>query len=716
MTGLGLRWRPDRTVRVSADDAEVWMFGGDGPIRLAGLGSGPLARSVDSGGDEAAIIDRAVEWGFPEDRSRELLGKWRASGHVVDQAPERTAVAVRLQDATDGLGDAQVLANALRAIGVDVVDDGEAPLVIIAPHALAFAEIGESVEEPFIAVCCRGSRAIVSPVLVTGERGRCPACMDSRLRHRMSAEVVGAQRVGLRVPPPSPIINASAVAACASAVAQLASATDLERNITAFDVASATMQRHPVVPVPGCSSCDPDGATVRMRHLEGPLSLAEEAFDDGGGGGYRTLDPEDTWDDHAHLVNDVVGLVPYVVPGPKRELRSYSSGLNTAAVDDPVAYSSKLRSGAGGKGITRSGARAGALAEALERGLMRATGAEPSRRARMADLDGAIHPNDIELFSDAQLRRAEGLAAFDMLGVPDEAGHRPVPVPFDTQIEHEWSPVAELRTGRVRWLPSSLVWFDWPGLPPGSYRGSSNGAAAGNTVEEAVLQGLLELVERDSVALWWHPMCRRPAFDLEAWDDPRIAAAITPQRAMGTEFWVLDLTSDLGIPAAAAVALGYEGTAAPLMGYGAHVDPVVAVVRALTELAQMQTMVARGGAEWLDGAGPGEKRWFSQVSIDNEPWLAPHGLVSPPPSPSHATMGEAIDDVASRIERAGMTVLWSDTSRPDVSLSVVRTYAPGMRHFWNRYAPGRLYDVPPRIGWRDAGYGEADLNPWAMIL
>lgn len=693
------------------------MFGGAGPVRLAGRGAGPLARSLDVGGDEAEVLERAESWGLAAERAREILGKWRASGHVVDTVPgQDAALSVRVVDAADGLEDARLLTDALRATGIDVLDDADGPRVVVVPHALAMASPAASDDRPYVAVSLRGPRALVSPILVPGEKGRCPTCLDARLRHRLSAEVVGAQRVGLDVPPPHPVIHVSAIAACAAAVAQIVAAPEWELTITAFDTATATMQRHPVVPVPGCPTCDAGGPTARMRHLEGPLSLAAEAFDDGGGGGYRTLDPEDTWDDHAHLVNDVVGLVPYVVPGPMRELRAYSSGLNAAAVDDPVAFSSKLRSGAGGKGITRSGARTGALAEALERGGLRASGGEPTRRARLAELEGAIHPNDIELFSDAQLRRAEGLAAFGMLGVPDDAGHRPVPLPFDVDAEHDWSPVADLRTGEVRWLPSSLVWFEWPGLPTGAYRGSSNGAAAGNTLEEAVLQGLLELVERDSVALWWHPMCGRPAYDLTAWDDPRIAAALTPQRALGTDVWVLDVTSDLGIPAAVAVAHGMSQTPAPMMGFGAHLDPVLAVVRALTELAQMQTVLARGGMDTLESAGPGERRWFAEVTVDSEQWLAPHGLVDPPATPTHATIGEAIDDVVTRLEHAGMTALWADASRPDVSLSVVRTYAPGMRHFWNRYAPGRLYDVPPRLGWRAGGYTEADLNPWAMIL
>ncbi|MFM8773906.1 MAG: YcaO-like family protein, partial [Actinomycetota bacterium] len=259
-------------------------------------------------------------------------------------------------------------------------------------------------------------------------------------------------------------------------------------------------------------------------------------------------------------------------------------------------------------------------------------------------------------------------------------------------------------------------WLDWPGLPRGSYEGSSNGAAAGNTLEEALLHGLLELVERDSAALWWHPMCERPAYDIAAWNDPRIAAALTPQRALGTEFWVLDITSDLGIPAAVAVAHGMSQTPAPIMGFGAHLDPVLAVVRALTELAQMQTVLVQERPDLLKGAGPAERRWFSTVTVENQSWLAPHGYADCPPAPSHTSLGEAIDDAVTRIEGAGMNVLWADASRPDVSLSVVRTYAPGLRHFWNRYAPGRLYEIPPRLGWCEGGYAEADLNPLAMIL
>ena len=50
----------------------------------------------------------------------------------------------------------------------------------------------------------------------------------------------------------------------------------------------------------------------------------------------------------------------------------------------------------------------------------------------------------------------------------------------------------------------------------------SNGNAAGSSIEDAVLQGALELIERDAVALWWYNRSRLPAVDLDSFNDPWI--------------------------------------------------------------------------------------------------------------------------------------------------------------------------------------------------
>ena len=63
-----------------------------------------------------------------------------------------------------------------------------------------------------------------------------------------------------------------------------------------------------------------------------------------------------------------------------------------------------------------------------------------------------------------------------------------------------------------------------------------------------------------------------------------------------------------------------------------------------------------------------------------------------------------------------MEVLVLDQTRSDIGIPVARVIVPEMRHFWPRFAPGRLYDVPVEMGWLDAPHAEADLNPSAVVV
>ena len=62
----------------------------------------------------------------------------------------------------------------------------------------------------------------------------------------------------------------------------------------------------------------------------------------------------------------------------------------------------------------------------------------------------------------------------------------------------------------------------------------------------------------------------------------------------------------------------------------------------------------------------------------------------------------------------GHEILVLEQTRPDVGLPVVRVVAPGLRHFWPRFGPGRLYDVPVREGWLSRPLTEQELNPFAI--
>jgi ribosomal protein S12 methylthiotransferase accessory factor len=64
----------------------------------------------------------------------------------------------------------------------------------------------------------------------------------------------------------------------------------------------------------------------------------------------------------------------------------------------------------------------------------------------------------------------------------------------------------------------------------------------------------------------------------------------------------------------------------------------------------------------------------------------------------------------------GLETLVLDQTRPDIGLSVVKVIVPGLRHFWCRFAPGRLYDVPVQMGWLSTPLKEEQLNPIPMFF
>ena len=63
-----------------------------------------------------------------------------------------------------------------------------------------------------------------------------------------------------------------------------------------------------------------------------------------------------------------------------------------------------------------------------------------------------------------------------------------------------------------------------------------------------------------------------------------------------------------------------------------------------------------------------------------------------------------------------MEMLVLDQTRPDIGMPVVKVVVPGLRHFWARFAPGRLYDVPVHMGALESPTAEESLNPVAVFI
>jgi ribosomal protein S12 methylthiotransferase accessory factor len=73
---------------------------------------------------------------------------------------------------------------------------------------------------------------------------------------------------------------------------------------------------------------------------------------------------------------------------------------------------------------------------------------------------------------------------------------------------------------------------------------------------------------------------------------------------------------------------------------------------------------------------------------------------------------EQVNACVNVAKRCGLDFLVLDQTRPDIEVPVVRVVVPGLRHFYRRFAPGRLYDVPVKLGLRDQPISESELTPF----
>jgi ribosomal protein S12 methylthiotransferase accessory factor len=628
--------------------------------------------------------------------------------------------------------DPEPFRDLLRALHVRVEGAGELTVVVtdgyLRDGLKAANREALAAGRPWLLVKPVGFQVWVGPLFRPGKTG-CWECLAERMRANSPIVAYLEERGGhtgraavdhLQTPATRQVAWGLAANAVATWVAR-GELPRLEGKMQALDVLTGEAQAHTLVRQPSCPACgDPDGWRGRAPE---PLVLRSSRKVFTQDGGHRSYAPEQTLERYGHLVSPITGAVTQLErdgAGGEGVLHVYFSGHNAARRSKSWwRMKSDLRSSSSGKGMTDLQAKASALCEGLERYSAVFRGDEPRRTARFVDLgDAAVHPNDCMHYSEQQYRDRDAWNARD-------SRYDSVPVPFDPQAEIEWTPLWSLTRQAVRYLPTSFCYFSYPDPCDRAFcHGCSNGNAAGNTREEAILQGFFELVERDGVALWWYNRVRRPAVDLDSFGEPYLAQLRDFLRRHHRELWVLDLTTDLDIPVFAAASRRTDGAPEQVMfGFGAHLDPKVALLRAVTEMNQMLGHILDTPRDEPPGGHLTDKDtvdWLRTANLANQPYLVP--LDGPPRKRSdYAPCGtdDLKDDVLAcqaLVERRGLEMLVLDQTRPEVGLPVVKVVVPGLRHFWPRFAPGRLYDVPVSLGWLAEPLKEEQLNPIPMFL
>ncbi|MBQ0994697.1 YcaO-like family protein [Micromonospora sp. H61] len=354
-----------------------------------------------------------------------------------------------------------------------------------------------------------------------------------------------------------------------------------------------------------------------------------------------------------------------------------------------VPRSDDLLSVYNGKGRTHDDARASAIMEAVER----FAAWQPRTPDRIA--------------SYAELRDAN-------VAVLDPADHNLAPGhSYRTDRPISWAQGYDLLRDEPVHVPLSLAGYYVRFHEVQCFAiNTSNGLASGNSLEEAVCHALCEVIERDALTMADlvsnripHMMrdklgAAAPAGAVTALEDstPSVDLATLPEAARwfadriqdsGLPLVVRDITSPLGIPTFAAVVNeSLAETFSPgHSGYGTHPNAEVAIIRALTELAQSRAVDIQGMREDISLPSVEADTWGHHVSRRGEvdrsvwPWRESVSPVSFGDVHSYPS-DDVIADTRLMLERLrdnGLErVIVVDRTPPGFPVHVVRVIVPGL--------------------------------------
>lgn len=332
-----------------------------------------------------------------------------------------------------------------------------------------------------------------------------------------------------------------------------------------------------------------------------------------------------------------------------------------------------------GKGVTREQAEASAVMESIER-----YSAEPrdddevvfGTYEQACDVMATIPPADLIL----------PIWALDNL----------------QGAEIAWTEGWDILRGERVWVPACAVFYPYiPDTDLQLFKYHTNGLASGNNMEEAVLHATFELVERDA---WSIAEYRNlPVSDVIADPDSLPGKLIAKFAEHGVEVHLKDLTCDTGIPTIGAAADDVV-TKDPEMltiGVGTHLDPEIAAVRAITEVAQSRATHRDGKKINAQLQRATVQMGYERVKELNRLWFGEgRGSVKLSDIPDGST-DDVLDDfevVLGRLVDAGFDrVVAVDLTRPELDVPVVRMVIPGME-VWTMDADregGRLRGMWP---------------------
>jgi ribosomal protein S12 methylthiotransferase accessory factor len=168
---------------------------------------------------------------------------------------------------------------------------------------------------------------------------------------------------------------------------------------------------------------------------------------------------------------------------------------------------------------------------------------------------------------------------------------------------YDWTQMQDLRTDQPFLVPAGLVHLPIAreGVPFAfPWAASSNGLASGNHFSEAVCAGLYEVVERDAAWCWQTALGRGVpplVVDPATIDGPAISQLLATLDDAGVDARIVWCPTDIGVPTCLGFIIDRRPGIGTYKGYGCHLDPEIAMIRAVTEAVQSRTVFVAGARD-----------------------------------------------------------------------------------------------------------------------
>ncbi|MBE0582624.1 MAG: YcaO-like family protein [Desulfofustis sp.] len=209
-----------------------------------------------------------------------------------------------------------------------------------------------------------------------------------------------------------------------------------------------------------------------------------------------------------------------------------------------------------------------------------------------------------------------------------------------------------------------------------------NGPSAGNTIEEAALQGICEVVERHVCSLINHYRLATPIIDQQELADPVARELLEKFKRHGIELYLADFSLDTGISTVGALAIDrstFPQRSEIVYTAGTTPHPEKALIRAVTEVAQLAGDFDTGSNYVASGLP-------KPVSMEEVRYLTEspaRTTVVQMTDLSDDNMRVEIDRCLHALKQIGLEVFMIDVSHPRLDIPALYTIIPGA-HFRER--------------------------------